>query len=498
MLTSRNVIALTISLAVISLLWSCWSLLRPPDGDGLRSDSFGTKGRGQRAIFDTFCELGLPIRRSLEPPIPDKLGNARLVLWRPADDIVRGEPVWLEAVGNWVQAGGRVLVAVGVEEQDWLSKAAAEADASRRSRKKKSDDTATVVASRSLWELLHLPNVSVTTPRSGSGSSVSSTAPRRRSSPDLREIFREAMATGATTTEHRVLTAHASGVFDSVIGTSKKLSLPTVGLFEIQYRDHTPIGTVMVDADVANIADAKSSEAEAESETEAEAERNAANTAVCIAARFTVGRGEVTVLSVPALIDNSEIGEADNIVVLAKLLAEDGRDIVVDEFYHGLSIRGNPMWLFAQRTYGSVTLALLLVIGLIAWRESVFLGTPLPERAVSRRAIREYVDAMARFLREGRGTEPWIVAKLRDGVLWHLRREHGLPPEQHSEERLLAAVERRDPDRGAELKVTLQAVSDLLRTGQAGQERRAIPLMRRMVECLSKNATARCATKSRK
>ncbi len=486
MLTSRNVIALTISLAVISLLWSCWSLLRPPDGDGLRSDSFGTKGRGQRAIYDTFRELGLPIRRSLGPPIRDKLENARLVFWRPADDIVRGEPVWLEAVGNWVRDGGRVLVAVGIEEQDWLSKAA-EAEASRRSRKKKSDDTTTVVASRSLWELLHLPNVSVTVPRSGSGPSVPSTAPRRRSSPDLREIFREAMATGATTTEHRVVTARGSGVFEPVVGTSKKLSLPTEGLFEIQYGDHTPIGTVMVDA---NIADANS--------VEAKAKPNAAKDEVCIAARFTVGLGEVTVLSVPALIDNSEIGEADNIVVLAKLLADDGRDIVVDEFYHGLSIRGNPMWLFAQRTYGSVTLALLLVIGLIAWRESVFLGTPLPERPVSRRAIREYVDAMARFLREGRGAEPWIVAKLRDGVLWHLRREHGLPPEQHSEERLLAAVERRDPDRGAELKITLQAVSDLLRTGQAGQERRAIPLMRRMVECLSKNATARCATKSRK
>ena len=490
MLTSRNVIALTISLAVISLLWSCWSLLRPPDGDGLRSDSFGTKGRGQRAIFDTFRELGLPIRRSLGPPIPDKLPNARLVFWRPADDIVRGEPVWLEAVGHWVRDGGRVLVAVGVEEHDWMSKAASEAEASRRRRKKKSDDVTTQIVSRSLWELLHLPNVSVTTPRSGSGPSDSSTKPRRQSSPDLREIFREAMATGATTTEHRVLTARGSGVFEPVVGVSKNLSLPKEGLFEIQYGDHTPIGTVMVDANIADGADAKSAGTEAMPD--------AAKDEICIAARFTIGRGEVTVLSVPALIDNSEIGEADNIVVLAKLLADDGRDIVVDEFYHGLSIRGNPMWLFAQRTYGSVTLALLMVIGLIAWRESVFLGTPLPERSVSRRAIREYVDAMARFLREGRGAEPWIVAKLRDGVLWHLRREHGLPPEQHSEERLLAAVERRDPDRGAELKITLQAVSDLLRTGQAGQERRAIPLMRRMVECLSKNATARCATKSRK
>ena len=90
------------------------------------------------------------------------------------------------------------------------------------------------------------------------------------------------------------------------------------------------------------------------------------------------------------------------------------------------------------------------------------------------------------------------MSKLRDGVLWHLRREHGLPPDQHSDERLLAAVERRDPDRAAELLNTLQAVKSLLAAGHAGDERRAIPLMRRMVECLSKNVTARCAMKSPK
>lgn len=475
MLTSRNAISLTITLAVISLAWSCWSLLRPPDGDGLRPDSYGTRGRGQRAVLDAFRELGLPIRRSLGPPIPGKLENARLVLWQPSNEIVRVEQVWLEGVGNWVREGGHVLVAVGIEEPNWLDPVALrEAERQSRKMKKKKSSTAEVEAEpRSLWELLQLPSVSVKSLATEDATSE----PRLQKSRELRDIFQDALKTGQTTLERTQYAAHASGVFETLLGQDRTLSLPPNGVFEIHYGDQTPVGTITVPSETPP--------GESMAET-------------CIAARFAVGRGEITVVSIPSLIENSVVGEADNIVVLSKLLTDGEREIVLDEFYHGLAIRGNPMWLFAQRTYGAVTLTLLLVIGLIGWRESVFLGTPLAERPVSRRAIGEYVEAMARFLREGRGAGAWIMSKLREGVLWHLRREHGLPPEQHSDERLVAAVERRDPDRAAELSNTLQAVQSLLADGHAGDERRAIPLMRRMVECLSKNVTARCATKSPK
>lgn len=475
MLTPRNAISLSISLAVISLLWSCWSLLRPPDGDGLRPDSYGTRGRGQRAVLDTFRELGLPIRRSLGPPIPGKLENARLVLWQPSHEIVRVEQMWLEGVGNWVREGGHVLVAVGIEELGWFDPATLR-EAHRQSRKmkkKKSSTDETEVEPRSLWELLQVPGVSV----KSLATEDTTSEPRFHKPRDLRDIYQDALKTGQTTLERTQYAAHASGVFETLLGHDRTLSLPPNGVFEIHYGDQTPVGTITVPSEIPP--------GESQGTT-------------CIAARFAVGRGEITVVSIPALIENSVIGEADNIVVLSKLLTDGEREIVLDEFYHGLAIRGNPMWLFAQRTYGAVTLTLLLVIGLIAWRESVFLGTPLAERPVSRRAIGEYVEAMARFLREGRGAGAWIMSKLRDGVLWHLRREHGLPPEQHSDERLVAAVERRDPDRAAELSNTLQAVQSLLAAGHAGDERRAIPLMRRMVECLSKNVTARCATKSPK
>ena len=478
MLTSRNAIALSISLAVFSLLWSCLSLLRPPDGDGLRADSYGIRGRGQRAILETFREVGLPIRRSLGPPVAGNLVNSRLVLWQPSNEIVRVEQTWLEGVGNWVRDGGHVLVAVGVEELNWFDpEVIRKAEKQKREQKKKKSSTdKTEVEPRSLWELLQLPTVSVKS-LAPEDSSVETPESEKSSSRKLRDIFQDALKTGQTTKERTKLVARTSGVFESMLGQDRTLSLPKGGVFQIQYGDHVPVGTIVVP-----------------NETFAEASGDE----VCVVARFAVGQGEVTVVGVPALIENSVIGEEDNIVVLSKLLIDGEHEVVLDEFYHGLAIRGNPMWLFAQRTYGTVTLALLLVIGLVAWRQSVFLGTPLAERPVSRRAIREYVDAMARFLREGREAGAWILSKLRDGVLWHLRREHGLPPDQHSEERLVAAVERRDPDRAAELSNTLQAVQSLLAAGQAGDQRRAIPLMRRMVECLSKNVSARCATKSPK
>jgi hypothetical protein len=469
-LTSRNAISLTVTLAVISLAWSCWSLLQPPDGDGLRPDSYGTQGRGQRAVLDTFRELGLPIRRSLGPPTPDKLQNARLVLWQPSKEIVRVEQKWLEEVGHWVRDGGHVLVAMGVDELHWFDpEVAREAQRlSRKGKKKKSKPDEVEAEPRSLWELLQVPGVSV----KSLATEATTSEQDLRQPRELRDIFQEALKTGQTTKERTQYAAQPNGVFEPLLGGERTLSVPPKGLFEIQYGNQTPLGTMTVPGE--------------------------SNEPTCIAARFAVGRGEVTVVSIPSLIENSVIGEADNIVVLSKLLADGEREIVLDEFYHGLAIRGNPLWLFAQRTYGAVTLTLLLVIGMIAWRESVFLGTPLAERPVSRRAIREYVEAMARFLREGKEAGAWIVSKLRDGVLWHLRREHGLPPDLHSDERLIAAVERRDPERAAELSNTLQAVQSLLSAGQAGDERRAIPLMRRMVECLSKNATARCVTKSPK
>jgi hypothetical protein len=195
---------------------------------------------------------------------------------------------------------------------------------------------------------------------------------------------------------------------------------------------------------------------------------------------------------------NSAVRQADNLLLLNQLLVTHSSEVVFDEFFHGLSIRGNAMWLFTQPTYGTVTLALLLLIGLLVWRSAIFLGDPVPQPVPGRRSIVEYVEAMARFMREGHRSADWTLTRLRDGVLWKLRREHGLPPDQADERRLLVAIERRNPARAHELEETLSEIKELARNGQTAHERKTIPVLRRLIECLLRKDIARCATKSRR
>ena len=82
MLTPRNVISLTVSIATLSILWSVFSLLRPPDSDGMRGDSYGTHVHGHRALYDTLKELGVPVRRSIGPPTVNTLGKSVLEIGR--------------------------------------------------------------------------------------------------------------------------------------------------------------------------------------------------------------------------------------------------------------------------------------------------------------------------------------------------------------------------------------------------------------------------------
>ena len=498
MLTPRNIISLTVTIATLSILWSAFSLLRPPDSDGMRGDSYGTHLHGHRALYDTLKELGVPVRRSIGPPTVKSLGTSVLVMWNPSHQIVQFEQKWLEDIGEWVRGGGQVVIASQPADAGFLSQLQKKVDDDekqkrRRMRRITGGDGESELPSKPLTELLGLPGVTITrvgekptsdkpanpTPQTDSQPSESQPSERRESSRDQRappvigDVFREVFGVGSVNTNLRRHTLRATGTLQPAASHSSVVAFPEGDLNEIHLADTTPKGEVFARGDGGDD--------------------------VLIAAQFDVGQGTVTILSTPALITNGSVAAGDNILLAARLLATPDRELVFDEFYHGLTIRGNAMWLFAQRTYGSVTLALLLAVGLLAWRNAVFLGDPLAERPVSRRSIREHVEAMSRFLREGPGHTAWILPRVRDGLLWRLRHEHGLPPEQkHSDDALLAAVERRDPQRAVELTDALAAVNQHLSAGSTGDQKQSVTLLRRMTACLSKNATARSAKKSRK
>jgi Domain of unknown function (DUF4350) len=111
MLTARNVVALTIAIAVVSLISAFVSLLRPNDGGGVGGDSFGLRAHGHRGLFEILSELEIPVERSLVPPTAVLDRQATLVFWNPHSRLVAVEPAYLSAVKDWVEQGGRVVVA---------------------------------------------------------------------------------------------------------------------------------------------------------------------------------------------------------------------------------------------------------------------------------------------------------------------------------------------------------------------------------------------------
>ena len=67
MLTGRSVLIFAIILAVLSLLGMVVSLMQPPDREGLGSDSYGTRARGYKAVFDLLEELKAPSGEKFVP-----------------------------------------------------------------------------------------------------------------------------------------------------------------------------------------------------------------------------------------------------------------------------------------------------------------------------------------------------------------------------------------------------------------------------------------------
>ena len=118
-----------------------------------------------------------------------------------------------------------------------------------------------------------------------------------------------------------------------------------------------------------------------------------------LAAVYAVGDGTITVLADPRLRKNRLVEHADNAVLISHLLADAQQPVVFDEFYHGLTVRGNPLWLLSRFPYGYSAASVLAATVLVgSGGQARFLGPPLSPRPASRRPDREYVDAMARLL----------------------------------------------------------------------------------------------------
>lgn len=454
MLTARNVILLTLAIALISLASVVVSLMSPPDSGGLAGDSFGTRAHGQRALFETLVELGVRVERQMDPPRGELSPDTTLVFWRPHVNLVDIEPVHLHAVADWVRQGGRVVVAPDRSDNinPFSLQSASRLDEPRRN----------------VLEELGLTGVSIDfidleSPGDGDGEPDSPQAPslqglRRRSVAEDLESVGRLVTSDYKTTPLAEAAIRTTGSLSQLEGQVRQIQLPVRHVGVLDTGKAVPGGTITI------------------------AGPDGADKT--LVAAFPLEAGEIVVVGSPEVAENRTLALGDNSVLMAHLLADSRRTVAFDEFYHGLTVRGNPLWLATRPGFGATALAIVLACAALIWRKAVVLGPPLAAAARSRRSIGEYVDAMSRFFYRGATSRSFVLAQVRDGALHAIRRELGLPPGREKVEELAAVVARRDPARAARLVEAVMRIDKTLSSHQPCRPADALRLLQGISNCL--------------
>lgn len=454
MLTARNVVITTIASAVLSIAWMAYSLSRPPDSGGLGRDSYGTRSEGRRGIFEVLQTLGIPADRAIGPPTSVIGREATLVLWEPQAELVHVEPAYLRELSRWVESGGRVVIA-----PDSRTDADRSIRIIRQKTPKKPAKPEPPV--KSAAEELGLPYLKLRAidPKTGREPTPK---PEPTTTDEVQRL--RAILTNTGQAEPTLAVAvQSAGTLARSLGGVSKIQVPEQSVSVIEPGQPTPDGTLTF--------------------------HDEKGQGHLLAASYRKGRGELIVVSAPEIAENRLLAQSDNSVLMVRLLAPGDRPVVFDEFYHGLTIRGNPLWLFAQPGYAATTLALIAAIMVWIWREAVFLGPPLDPAPRSRRTLSEYVDAMARFLNAGPTSRPFLLREFRSGVVRSIRDELHLPPSSDQVERIAAVLARRDPARSRELIEAIAAVDEALDQKHPPRESAAIGLFARLARCLPNRTT---------
>ncbi|BBO34683.1 DUF4350 domain-containing protein [Lacipirellula parvula] len=439
MLSARNVIVGVILLLLLSLGSAIWmAFTNVPGQDGWGADSRGVRAGGFRAAHDVLLSLGVAVDRQLIPSMTDAEHDSTFVIWAPMTTLVDMEPAHLTQLSRWVEQGGRLAVTRPAADRGLFAKARASAN-------KNPKDVLTELGLPDVFflETNVLPQGEVT-------DLVDEAAGR-----PWRQIGKNWLQEKSTKVRYVQVKLHGScREWDGV----NAICVPEKEAWSISYDEPQPVGRVtFVDKDD---------------------ERRT------LAAIFPVGKGEIAVMASPAIASNWLLGEADNSVLAFQLMTLGRSRVVFDEFYHGLTIRGNALWLFTQPGYAALALAILAVAGCWIWRSAVHLGPPIADRPVSRRSIAEYVEAMSRFMLRGRGSDRHLLSKLRSGTLWSLAESSGLPPDLDDVDRIAAAIARRDGKRSADFTRAIDQADRVLADAKANPAA-ILDAIRKVNACLS-------------
>jgi hypothetical protein len=463
MLNTRNVVAAAVILASVSLLGAFVAFLQPPGG-GLGIDTYGTRGHGYRGLFEILAELRIPVERAIVPPNRILKRDVTLALIEPSPEIVSTEPVYLHAIAQWIRDGGTAVVAPSIRDP--------------------------MLRESSIKEVLvelGLPGVHVATV--GPAAPWRSALSRGRARTSMRTETRRAatnfkrLLLGENTLPASIVHATAEGTCAADFPKGLDLMMPDFERCELVSDDPEPAADEK-DARASTIphqspsshpvspektppkrpaVSRPSGRIRAPLEPEGDPET--------VAAVFPIGMGRLVVLADARLAQNRLVGQADNPVLVAHLLADTGKPVVFDEFYHGLTIRSNPFWLLSRFPYGILAASVLAATIVVGWRAFRFLGPPLPPRPVSRRTLSEYIEAMARLLNRSKRPSHFLLTEIRQGLLWRLRHDLGLPPGNEDVQKIVWILERRDPPLAEKTRAAIQAIDDsLARPNQSDKE----------------------------
>lgn len=437
LLTARNAILISVAVLALSLLWALATMLRPKDSGGLARDSFGTHGDGFRGLFETLQDLNVPVTRGMWPPSSDPKATT-VVMLAPDPQLVQFEPKYLTSLKSWVERGGRLIVA-----PQHLTE-----------HKNRYEDA--MPGERNVLKLLDIEG-SVTLAEKQASDEVLNGV--RRHSRDAESSLPEEMWDAWTykPPTPRVFEVEATGSLKNIATDVHHIAAPGNEFSVLVAGNQKPSGSLSI----------KTVDSES-----------------ILVAAISHGKGEIIVVSDPALLSNFLLARSDNSILAAKLLAPRALPVDFDEYYHGLSVRGNPLFLLTRPGFAAIALGIVLVIAITAWRSAVFLGPPLADGEKSRRDIQEYIHAMGAFFVRGPGHRRFLVQEIRNGVLHELCEQLHLPPHTTDVDVIASALRRRDPQRAEKLQ---KAVADVdARLAHLGEYPRAsfFSSMQQLTGCL--------------
>lgn len=434
MLTARKVVLTVVTLAILSILSIVASAVFRSFPDTM-ADSFGSHSHGYLALYEILDELGYRVERSIGPPTHTLKRADVLLMLGPHLQIAENEPAYLHQVRKWVEDGGKVIVTPDVIRDPLLE-----------FRKSELLDTQTIkelgIKGVEVDTFLVAPNP---------------TPPSRRNS-DIENLI------------HNSIWGKSRGFWTSSVIGNGNLKLLETESFQLQ----VPKEDLKVFLEIPENADGTIQITDT------------LNKPRTLVASFPAGKGSILIVSDPGIFSNHNIAAESNPVLAARIIGGTSKTVVIDEFYHGLTIRGNPFALLGRLPFGLLACSVLLVTGLWAWRNAVHLGPPLPHPEATRRDVMEYVDAMARFLMRSRGSNRFVLDEVRQAALRVISEQLGLAPGSPDLTRIQLALSRRSPSRLKELDLAVDQIDQLRSQSSTPDSASTLQAIQRISNCHSK------------